>query len=182
MIIFVIFIFLVAEHSMDQDVYGGYSKQQIGSLTTDGEGEFSFFAHTNHTCLEYSERYKKKAAPLTFGQHRKLFTCRDFVMDEKHDGFCLTFHLINVEGNMQRQTARKKIHSPLSTSEHYTLSASHSRRSPTSRVFTWNRLRLIRMSPLLVRKRRRKKNVSTRKKIKQLTKSNSDIVCSLPCI
>lgn len=27
-----------AENSMDQD--GGYSKQQIGSLTTDGEGEF----------------------------------------------------------------------------------------------------------------------------------------------
>lgn len=25
---------------MDQDVYGGYSKQQIGSLTTEGEGEF----------------------------------------------------------------------------------------------------------------------------------------------
>jgi hypothetical protein len=31
-----------AENSMDQDVYGGYNKQQIGSLTTDGEGELTF--------------------------------------------------------------------------------------------------------------------------------------------
>lgn len=33
-------LFFFADNSMDQDVYGGYSKQQIGSLTTDGEGEF----------------------------------------------------------------------------------------------------------------------------------------------
>jgi hypothetical protein len=32
------FIRLFAEDSMDQD--GDYSKQQIGSLTTEGEGEF----------------------------------------------------------------------------------------------------------------------------------------------
>ena len=31
---------LFAENSMDQDVYGAYSKQRIESLTTDGEGEF----------------------------------------------------------------------------------------------------------------------------------------------
>lgn len=33
---------LIAENTMDQDDYGGYSKQQIGSLTTDGEGEKRF--------------------------------------------------------------------------------------------------------------------------------------------
>lgn len=31
---------LFTENSMDQDVYGAYSKQRIESLTTDGEGEF----------------------------------------------------------------------------------------------------------------------------------------------
>lgn len=34
------FDLFLAENSMDQDVYGGYSKQQIESLTTEGEGEF----------------------------------------------------------------------------------------------------------------------------------------------
>jgi hypothetical protein len=45
---------------MDQDVYGGYNKQQIGSLTTEGEGEFQksstvFFTSHQCTCLEYSK-------------------------------------------------------------------------------------------------------------------------------
>jgi hypothetical protein len=38
-------VYLLAEHSMDQDVYGGYSKQQLGSLTTDGEGESRVVHH-----------------------------------------------------------------------------------------------------------------------------------------
>lgn len=30
-----------ADNSTDQDVYGGYSKQQLGSLTTEGDGEYT---------------------------------------------------------------------------------------------------------------------------------------------
>lgn len=41
-----------AENSMDQD--GGYSKQQIGSLTTEGEGESQILKKAQ-TCLEYSK-------------------------------------------------------------------------------------------------------------------------------
>ena len=37
------FIFYFAETSMDPDVYGAYNKQQIESLTTDGDGEFKFY-------------------------------------------------------------------------------------------------------------------------------------------
>lgn len=39
------FFLLFTEHSMDQDLYGAYSKQQIESLTTDGEGEFTLILY-----------------------------------------------------------------------------------------------------------------------------------------
>lgn len=42
---------------MEQD--RGYSKQQIGSLTTDGEGEFRTF-----TCLEYSKKKHRPSANM----------------------------------------------------------------------------------------------------------------------
>lgn len=47
---------------MDQDVYGGYSKQQIGSLETDGEGEFQ-----TSFAIESEKRFlnlKKKSTDL----------------------------------------------------------------------------------------------------------------------
>lgn len=44
---------LIAENTMDQDEYGGYSKPQIGSLTTDGEGEKNFILSHAHASKEY---------------------------------------------------------------------------------------------------------------------------------
>lgn len=54
-------IFVITENTMDQDDYGGYSKQQIGSLTTDGEGELR-----KHFCVSGNIPKKKR---LTFNEH-----------------------------------------------------------------------------------------------------------------
>lgn len=46
----------IAENTMEQDEYGGYSKQQIGSLTTDGEGEKLFILSHAHASKEYIQK------------------------------------------------------------------------------------------------------------------------------
>lgn len=98
-----------ADNSMDQD--GGYSKQQTGSLTTDGEGEFQ----TKRLLSGISKTTDlQPTCSRLDGQKHKVF-CRRLINESR-----------KCKVSLADSEATKKIHLALAGSIYYTLS-----RSPT---------------------------------------------------